>query len=146
MEQGGTGFKSGERVTVAAQDGSQVWVKNDAGTLKLLPLQHSERFEVYRTNSILVADGERLRISRNGYAKTPDGKQHRINNGDMITVQVTPKGLVDQRGWMIPLSYGHLASGVVTSHSTRVLKMTCRSWRRAPRRAGLPMPVSFTSA
>jgi hypothetical protein len=76
----------------------------------------AERFELYRTESLPVADGERLRVTRNGYAFTPDGKPHALNNGDVVTVRFTPKGdLIDQRGWIIPSSFGHLASGVVTS-------------------------------
>ena len=116
------GFQSGERLTVVAREDKQVWVKDDSGTVKQLPLQHAERFELYRTSSLPVADGERLRITRNGTVQGRDGKQHRITNGDMVTVRVTPEGLVDQRGWIIPASYGHLASGVVTSHSSQSLE------------------------
>ncbi len=55
-------------------------------------------------------------MTRNGYATTPDGKQHALNNGDIVTVHFSPEGdLIDQRGWLIPASFGHLASGVVTS-------------------------------
>jgi len=38
----------------------------------------------------------------------------------VITVRFTPEGgLIDERGWAIPASYGHLAHGVVTSHASQ---------------------------
>ena len=117
-------FKSGERLTVAACEDGQVWVKDDTGAVKRLPLQqYAERFEVYRAGSIQVAEGERLRITRNGSVRGRDGKEHRIDNGDMVTVRFTPEGdLIDQRGWIIPRDYGHWACGVVTSHSSQSLE------------------------
>src|SRR5262249_2901979 len=46
---------------------------------------------------------------------------HRLNNGDVITIQsITDAGdIIDDRGWVIPASYGHLANGVVTSHASQ---------------------------
>jgi hypothetical protein len=114
------GFKAGERLTVAGRDGAAVRVTAGAGTVKTLPLQYAERFELYRTESLAVAEGETLRVTRNGTAVSADGKQHRLNNGDVIKVRFTPEGdLIDARGWRIPASYGHLAHGVVTSHASQ---------------------------
>jgi conjugative relaxase-like TrwC/TraI family protein len=110
------GFGRGERVKVVGRDGGRVLVEDKRGQVKELPLPLAERFELYRTESLPVADGERLRVTRNGYAFTADGKQHALNNGDVVTVRFTKQGdLVDQRGWIIPATFGHLASGVVTS-------------------------------
>jgi hypothetical protein len=59
-------------------------------------------------------------VTRNGTASTPDGKAHRLNNGDVVTVRFTPGGdLIDARGWVVPASFGHLAHGVVTSHASQ---------------------------
>jgi len=114
--QNAPGFVRGDRIKVVGRDGDRVLVEDKRGQVKELPLALAERFELYRTTSLPVADGERLRITRNGYAVTPDGKQHTLNNGDVVTVRFTPHGdLIDQRGWIIPASFGHLASGVVTS-------------------------------
>src|SRR5581483_9192233 len=84
-----------------------------------LPLSLAERFELYRTTALDVAEGDKLRITRNGY--TAGDKPHRLNNGDVITVGgFTPEGgIIDHRGWVIPSSYGHLAHGVVTSHASQ---------------------------
>jgi conjugative relaxase-like TrwC/TraI family protein len=111
------GFKRGERVTVVGREDGRVQVVNDAGQVRELPLALAGRFELYRTTAINVAEGDRLRISHNGY--TPGN--HRLNNGDVITVGgFTPEGdVIDQRGWVIPASYGHLAHGVVTSHASQ---------------------------
>lgn len=112
-------FKSGQQVTVVGREGGMVQVANAAGEVKALPLEHADRFELYRTTTLPVAAGERLRISRNGY--TADGKKHRLNNGDLVTVaEVTPAGdLVDARGWVIAKNFGHLAPGVITSHASQ---------------------------
>jgi conjugative relaxase-like TrwC/TraI family protein len=114
--QNAPGFQRGEQVKVVDAGGGRVLVEDRRGQVRELPLALPERFELYRTLSLPVADGERLRITRNGAACTPDGKRHTLNNGDVVTVRFTPQGdLIDQRGWVIPASYGHLASGVVTS-------------------------------
>jgi conjugative relaxase-like TrwC/TraI family protein len=114
------GFQRGERLTVVGREEGCLTVQDSAGQAKELPLALAERFELYRTERLAVADGERLRVTRNGYVLGPDGKQRRLNNGDVITVRVTPEGeLIDQRGWRVPASYGHLAHGVVTSHASQ---------------------------
>lgn len=110
------GFVRGDRVKVVGREDGRILVEDKRGQVKELPLALAERFELYRATSLPVADGERLRVTRNGYAITPDGKQHALNNGDVVTVRFTPQGdLIDQRSWIIPASFGHLASGVVTS-------------------------------
>jgi hypothetical protein len=114
--QNGPGIVRGDRVKVVGRDSGRVLVEDKRGQVKELPLVLAEHFELYRTESLPVADAERLRITRNGTVFTPDGKQHTLNNGDVLTVRFTKQGdLVDQRGWIIPASFGHLASGVVTS-------------------------------
>jgi conjugative relaxase-like TrwC/TraI family protein len=110
------GVMRGDRVKVVGREGDHVLVEDRHGDVKELPLALADRFELYRTTSLPVAEGERLRVTRNGYAHTPDCKTHTLNNGDMLTVRLTPHGdLIDQRGWIIRADYGHLANGVVTS-------------------------------
>ncbi len=113
------GFVRGDRVKVAGCEGGRVLIEDKRGRVKELPLFLAERFELYCTAAIDVAEGDRLRITRNGY--TAGGKPHRLNNGDVITVGgFTPDGnIIDRRGWVIPASYGHLAHGVVTSHASQ---------------------------
>jgi hypothetical protein len=113
------GFKSGERVAVIGREGDAVQVETAEGTVKALPVQHADRFELYRETTLPVAEGDVLRVSKNGY--TADGKKRRLNNGDLITVKAfTPEGdIIDHRGWHIGKEYGHLAHGVVTSHASQ---------------------------
>ena len=99
------GHKNGSRLVVAEGDS--------------LPLQHAQRFEVYRPVQLSLAKGDRIRVTANG--KTKDGK-HRLSNGALYTVHgFTPQGdLVIDRGWVIGRDFGHVAHGyVVTSHASQ---------------------------
>jgi conjugative relaxase-like TrwC/TraI family protein len=111
------GFKRGSRFTVVGREGERVLLQDATDQVKELPLAFADRFELYRTTSIDLAQGDRVRITRNGY--TADQIPHWLNNGDVITVaDFTPEGnLIDQRGWTIPA--GHLAYGIITSHASQ---------------------------
>jgi conjugative relaxase-like TrwC/TraI family protein len=103
--QNAPGHTRGERVAVG-----------EAG-LPVPPAQ-AARFQAYRPAKLMLAAGDRVRVTQNG--ATADG--HRLNNGEILTVAgFTAKGdLVDHRGWVIPREYGHLAHGyVVTSHAAQ---------------------------
>ena len=71
-------------------------------------------FAAYTESSIRLAEGDSVRITANG--KSKDGK-HRLNNGDVFTVKgFTANGdVIDQRGWVIPKDFGHLAYGYVNT-------------------------------
>jgi conjugative relaxase-like TrwC/TraI family protein len=99
------GHKRGSRLVVAGGE--------------KLPVQHADRFEVYRPVQLPLAVGDRVRVTANG--KTADGK-HRISNGAIYTVKgFTPQGdVIVDRGWVIDKEFGHLAHGyVVTSHTSQ---------------------------
>lgn len=114
------GFRKGERLTVLGRDGSAVKVRTAAGDVRTLPLDHPERLEVFRTGSISLAAGDRIRISHNGY--TPEGK-HRLNNGSVYTVAgFTRDGdlRLAENGWVVPRDYGHIQDGFyLTSHAAQ---------------------------
>ncbi len=84
-----------------------------------LPLDHAERFEVYRPSSLALAVGDRIRVTAGG--KSKDGK-HRLANGALLNVQgFNRQGdpIVDH-GWVIGKDWGHLALGyAVTSHASQ---------------------------
>jgi len=105
FHQNSPGIKNGSRLVVA--EGQQ------------LPVQCADRFEVYRPAKLIVAVGDRVRVTANG--KTKDGK-HRLDNGTLFTVKgFTPQGdpVVDH-GWVIGKEFGHLAAGyVLTSHASQ---------------------------
>ncbi len=98
------GHQSGSRLTAGA------------GTL---PLDHAERFQVYRPTTLALAAGDRVRVTANG--KTKDGK-HRLNNGALYTVTGFSRtgDLVLDNGWVVAKDFGHLTHGyAVTSHASQ---------------------------
>ncbi len=104
FHQNAKGFKAGQRLQVGTRP---------------LPLDQAARFQAYRTATLHVAAGDRLRITANG--KTADGR-HRLNNGALFTVKgFTPDGnIVVDKGWVIGKDFGHVAFGyVVTSHAAQ---------------------------
>jgi conjugative relaxase-like TrwC/TraI family protein len=147
--QNAPGFQRGQRVTVVGHDElGSVCVANADGQVKALRLDQAAKFQVFRRISLKLAAGDRIRITGNGSSK--DSK-HRLNNGDLLTVAgFTPAGdIVDQRGWVVPATYGHLSQGyVITSQASQsktvdhvILGMSARSFR-AMSREGLLVSVS----
>lgn len=101
FHQNGKGHTKGDRVI--AGDGP-------------LPLDQAARFQAYHPDSIRLAAGDMLKISRNG--QTADGK-HRLSNGGLYRVrEFTDAGdIVLENGWVVSRDYGHFTHGYcVTSH------------------------------
>ncbi|MGD9691415.1 MAG: MobF family relaxase [Phycisphaerales bacterium] len=84
-----------------------------------LPFAHPDRFSVFRPDRLLLAHGDRVRITKN--SKAADGAT-RLSNGDIRTVEsVSPEGAVTLTGGVVlPAGFGHLDYGyVTTSHSAQ---------------------------
>ncbi|GIK18969.1 MAG: conjugative relaxase [Planctomycetota bacterium] len=84
-----------------------------------LPLDQAARFQLYRPSVLPVAQGDVVRVTRNG--KTADGR-HRLNNGALYTVKRFDRAgnLVLTNGWKIAKDYGHLSLGYcTTSHASQ---------------------------
>lgn len=84
----------------------------------VLPLKSAERFQVFETETIRIAKGDQVRITRNG--ESANGK--RLSNGNIFTVEkFTKKGnLVFGNGAELAADHGHLAHGYcATSHSSQ---------------------------
>ena len=99
------GHKNGSRLVVA--EGAK------------LPLQFANRFEVYRPARLSMAEGDRIRITANGWTK--EGK-HKLNNGDLYTIKGWTKqgDLVLNNSWVISKEFGHITHGVaVTSQASQ---------------------------
>ncbi len=119
------GYARGEAAMVLREDMGHVIVMRQDGSQAALPLEHAERFSVYDTRNLAVAEGERIRITANGFAKKQGRageKPKRLNNGDIFTVEsITKDGdirLTD--GVVIPKTFGHIAHGYVdTSHASQ---------------------------
>jgi hypothetical protein len=113
------GFTRGERAAVVAADAKGVQVQMADGKKKLLPLDQAEHFQLFRNQSLLLAVGDRVRISNNG--KTKDGG-HKLDNGALYTVKGFTRGgdIQLSNGWVVDKGFGHVASGyVMTSFSSQ---------------------------
>lgn len=99
------GIRKGSRIVVA--DGTAV------------PVQYAARFEVYRSGTLKLAAGDRIRITANGWSKD---HKHRLNNGTLHDVKGFNRqgDIVLGNDWVIDKSFGHIAHGyVVTSHAAQ---------------------------
>ena len=117
------GYAKGEAAMVLGQQMGHVIVMRQDGSQASLPLDHAERFNVYDTRHLHVAEGERVRITANGYGrKEGREKPKRLNNGDIFTVKkFTKEGDIElDNGTVLPKNFGHIAHGYVdTSHASQ---------------------------
>lgn len=121
-----SGFRRGERVTVAGVSGDVVNVRHSDGRIAVLPLKEAARFEVYEARSLALAAGDRLRITQNGFTRerkrAGESVKSRLNNGDIFEVAgFTMQGDIRlANGFVVPRDYGGIAQGyVVTSHASQ---------------------------
>jgi conjugative relaxase-like TrwC/TraI family protein len=117
------GYARGEAAMVLKSEMGHVIVMRQDGSQASLPLEHAERFNVYETRSLAVAEGERIRITANGYGLAEGNrKPARVNNGDIFTVkEFTKDGDIRlENGVVLPKTFGHIAHGYVdTSHASQ---------------------------
>jgi conjugative relaxase-like TrwC/TraI family protein len=105
-----------DRLTVLGRDEKgNVNVTNSQGQIFGLPKQHSDRFQVFKRESIDIAPGDKLRLTKNHIG---DGGA-RFNNGDTVHVKnITSKGIELEGGGKLPTNHGHWAHGYCsTSHA-----------------------------
>ena len=114
------GFKKGDRYLVKSADEQGVQLQNMGDErLQHLPLDKSDRFEVYSQNELGISAGDKIRFSLGG--TTEDGKG-RISNGRLDQVNGFDKrgNLILKNGNVIDRNYGHFDLGyVVTSHASQ---------------------------
>ncbi len=118
------GFQRGERVMVTAWDDHGVSVVRQDGKTTSLPLDFVGRFQVYESRQILLAAGDWIRITQNGFTKD----KHRLNNGDLKQVKgFTKDGNIKlANGWVLATDYGNLTHGYcLTSYSSQSKGVDC---------------------
>lgn len=118
FHQNAKGIVRGAMLRVAGREDGKVMVSDASGRKLALPLQQAERFEVFREESINLARGDRIRITRNG--DSLNGR--RLFNGHVFTVEkFTRSGnIVLNNGAELEAKHGHLAHGYCsTSHSAQ---------------------------
>jgi conjugative relaxase-like TrwC/TraI family protein len=117
------GYARGEAALVLSQQMGHVIVLRQDGSQASLPLDHADHFNVYDTRHLSVAEGERIRITANGYGKKEGrARPKRLNNGDIYTVKgFTKDGEIElDNGAVLPKNFGHIAHGYVdTSHAAQ---------------------------
>jgi conjugative relaxase-like TrwC/TraI family protein len=121
-------FKRGERVTVADAGAGSVTVKRSNGGTAVLPFSEVKKFQLYHPENLAVSEGDKLRITTNGFTRETrrgllgrNGKD-RLNNGAVYEVEgFTKAGDIKlTNGFVVPKDYGGLAHGyVVTSHASQ---------------------------
>ncbi|HTV61753.1 MAG TPA: AAA family ATPase, partial [Verrucomicrobiae bacterium] len=119
-----TGFRRGELATVTARDERGVFVTRRNGETASLSLDMAARFQVCESRKIVLAVGDRIRITQNGFTK--DGQ--RLNNGDLKEVaDFTKQGDIKlSNGWVITKDFGNLTHGYcLTSYSSQSKGMDC---------------------
>ncbi len=123
FHQNAKGFTKGDKAVVLGGTGAGVLLQKQDGKQTLLPAGQADRFEVYRTAEIGIASGDRIRITRNGRAKSEGpAKGLRLNNGDVYAVEGFTKdgGIKLDSGKVLAKDYGHFNYGYVdTSHASQ---------------------------
>ena len=119
------GFGKGQRCIVTALDHGEICVRSTDGHQALLPLDFADRFQVFTSQEITLAVGDRIRITRNG--RSAD-RSKQLDNGAIYTVRgFTPAGDISLHGGMVLYrDYGHLTYGYyVTSHAAQGKTVDC---------------------
>ncbi|QDT53877.1 Multifunctional conjugation protein TraI [Caulifigura coniformis] len=95
-----------------------------------LPADQAARFQVYRQRTLRIAEGELLRVTKNG--RTVEGRA--INNGDLVRVRafngqgdlVTDKGTISREYSHLALGYVHTSVASQGADADRVF--VAQSW------------------
>ena len=124
--QNARGYARGERVTVKEAGTAGVTVTRANGTVEPLTLQQAARFQVFEAKSVALAQGDRIRITQNGFSRETrrgaGSAKSRLNNGDVFNVAGFEKNgdIKLSNGFVVPRNYGGLTHGyVVTSHASQ---------------------------
>lgn len=78
------GFKRGSKYDVKGKnkEGNIILIDKDKNTTTL-PLSASNKFSVYEKQQIAIAEGDKIRITQNGYSN----EKKRLNNGNILSVK-----------------------------------------------------------
>jgi ATP-dependent exoDNAse (exonuclease V) alpha subunit len=117
------GVQRGSVWKVAAATETGVTISDSKGKLLSLALEKTEQFDLYREQQLLLAKGDKVQITRNGF----DREKKRLNNGDVFDVQsVSVKGdivLLNKNSlatYRINKDFGNITHAhCVTSHASQ---------------------------
>jgi conjugative relaxase-like TrwC/TraI family protein len=111
------GIRRGTIARVVGVDASnKVWVETPAGK-RQLDLARSEHFRVFEIGRIMLAPGDRVKITNSG--KDLNGR--RLENGTLGVIKsIDPKGRITLvNGLELGRDFGHIQYGYDTSHSSQ---------------------------
>jgi conjugative relaxase-like TrwC/TraI family protein len=109
------GFSRGEQLEIVSKGkGLGLLVKTSNEGVKELSLTHSRHFEIYQPKHIVLAKGDRIRITRNSYTKYG---HHRLNNGQEYTIdRINQHGdLILNNGYQLHKEFNHLNYAYVST-------------------------------
>jgi hypothetical protein len=113
-------------LTVTQADARAVKVTRADGSAATLPLAEAAKFQVYREEKLRLAQGDRLRITQNGFTaetmKAGKPAKSRLDNGDVFDIAGFTRGgdIRLTNGFVVPEDYGGITQGyVVTSHASQ---------------------------
>lgn len=130
FRQNAKGFRAGVRYTIVGRDPFGHVLARHGLKLEALPLRHADRFEVFDKGEIGLSVGDRVRMTRSGYAKSAPlfpgvanrPKRHRVEAGAIRTVaSFTRSGDVRlDTGVVVPKDFAYWEHGFcVTSHEAQ---------------------------
>ncbi|MEL6257057.1 MAG: AAA family ATPase, partial [Bacteroidota bacterium] len=90
FHQNAIGIKRGEKFDVIGKDAQgNLRLVGEKKKERILPLDQAEKFSVYQKEQIPIAEGDKLRITQNGF----DMNRKRLNNGQIVSVKgFSPEG------------------------------------------------------
>ncbi|MCF0061324.1 relaxase domain-containing protein [Dyadobacter chenwenxiniae] len=117
------GIQRGSRWQVAYSNDHHVLIKDAQGETQTLPTDKSAYYDVYRTKSLNLAKGDKVRITRIGF----DERDKRLNNGQHLKVTSVKKdgriellGADNKTNYKIDKDFGHIAHAYcITSHASQ---------------------------
>lgn len=121
FERNSKGVKIGEKMVVTGISDGKVTAEKENGAKLVLPLDNAKNFSVYAPESLPLASGDKVRITKNGFCSGKGGK-HRLNNGAVFEVAGFNKSgdIKLNNGWTVSKDFGHLSHGYcLTSHASQ---------------------------
>lgn len=123
FNQNASGFQRGSRWQVTSVSDNHIAVKNRLGETQILPTDNSDRYDIFRTHSIELAKGDKVRITHNGF----DENRGRLDNGQHLEVTSVKKNgrielanAVSRKKYQIDKDFGHIAHAYcITSHASQ---------------------------